>query len=174
MFSFIIKLFKSLNNNSHPGEIAHGVSCALLLGFLPKDNLLWYIVFIFCAFLRINKSAYGLMIIVFSFIAPFFDNFFDFIGYSVLTFSPFDSFFSFLIDIPFVSYTNFNNTIVMGALICGLVLYFPMYFISRLFVKIWRHTLAPKFKKLKIYKAILKLPLLNKISNLTKKIEDLK
>lgn len=174
MFQYIIKLFKSLNNNSHPGEIAHGVACSLLLGFMPKDNVLWYMIFVFCLFLRINKAAYGIMIIVFSLLAPLLDSIFDIIGYYVLTFPAFENFFSWLLDIPFVAFTNFNNTIVMGSLVSGIILYVPVYWLARLFVKIWRHTLAPKIRNSKIFKLIGKMPLVKKITDMSTKIEELR
>ncbi|NLM01368.1 MAG: TIGR03546 family protein [Treponema sp.] len=174
MLSFIIKLFKSLNNNSHPGEIAHAVSCALLLGFLPKNNLLWAIIFVFCSFLRINKAAYGIMIIFFSILTPLFDNFFDYFGYKILTFVPLENFFAKILDIPFVAFTNFNNSVVMGSLIFGIILYFPMYILTRLFINFWRKNIASKLLNLKFYKALLKLPIVQKISNLKEKVGEIK
>ena len=44
MLKFIVKLLKALNSNSHPGEIAHAVCLGMLLGFLPKDNIFWFII----------------------------------------------------------------------------------------------------------------------------------
>ena len=54
MFAPIVKLFKSLNTNSHPGEIAHAVAIGMVLGFMPKNNVLWYILFVCFLFIRIN------------------------------------------------------------------------------------------------------------------------
>lgn len=61
MISYIAKLLKSLNTNSHPGEIAHAVAIGVLLGFMPKDNALWYLLFVFflCTYEQRRLSAYG-------------------------------------------------------------------------------------------------------------------
>lgn len=158
--------FKALNNNSHPGEIAHAICTGMLLGFLPKDNVLWFILTIIFLFLRINKGAFLLSTIGFSLLAPVFDPLFDYFGYWVLTFEPITPFFSNLLEIPFLGFTKFNNSIVMGALLSSIILYIPLYFLSRLFLKFWRASLAPIVKKSKIVTILSKIPLIKKINEM--------
>lgn len=162
MLGFIVKFFKSLNTNSHPGEIAHAVSIAVILGFLPK-NFLWYILFAFFLFVRINKGALFLMILVTSACAFLLDPLFHAIGYKVLLLEPLKPFFAYLLNIPFVAFTRFNNTIVAGALVASLVLYIPVYIITRIFIKIWRNYLAPKIQQSKFIQALYKVPIIQKI-----------
>ena len=135
MIRYIVKMFRALNANANPGEIAHAFSIALLLGFLPKNNLLWYILFVFFLFVRINKGAYFLLLILFSMIASAADPIFNSVGYKILTFPALEGTFSALIEIPFVGFTRFNNTIVMGSLICGIILYVPVYIFGRFFAQ---------------------------------------
>jgi len=170
MLKKIISFFKSLNNNSHPGEIAHAAAIGVLLGLMPKNNALWYILFFFFMFVRINKAVYFIVILGMSACAYMADMFLDNIGYFVLTFEPLVPFYSFLLEIPFVAFTKFNNTVVMGGLIAGLVLYIPVYIFSRLLVKLWRTTLAPKISSSKIWLAIKKLPLLQKLLSISDEI----
>ena len=85
MLKFIVKFLKALNSNSHPGEIAHAVCLGMLLGFLPKDNIFWYIITVFVLFMRINKGALVLSTLGFSLLAPLFDSLFDSVGYWFLT-----------------------------------------------------------------------------------------
>ena len=75
-----------------------------------------------------------------------------------------------LLDIPFVAFTKFNNTVVMGSLVAGLVLYIPVYIISRLLVKLWRVVLAPKITASKLWVGIKKLPLIEKIISKSQEI----
>ena len=56
MLGYLLNLFKSLNSNSHPGEIAHGVALGVIMGMMPKDNALWYILFVFFFFIRIKRN----------------------------------------------------------------------------------------------------------------------
>ena len=56
MLKAIIKFFKALNSNVHPGAVAHAVCLGMILGFLPKTNALWYILTVFFLFVRINNK----------------------------------------------------------------------------------------------------------------------
>ena len=40
MIANIVKLFRALNSNSKPSEIANALCLGLILGFMPKNNLL--------------------------------------------------------------------------------------------------------------------------------------
>ena len=85
MVKFITNLLKALNANVNPAEIAHAFACGTILGLMPKDNLLWYLVFVFILFVRINKPAYLIMTLIGAAISPAFDGLFDTVGYAFLT-----------------------------------------------------------------------------------------
>ena len=63
-------MFKSLNANRAPGELAHAFALGMLLAFVPKGNLLWIFLFIFTFFLRINRGTLFLSIILGSIFIP--------------------------------------------------------------------------------------------------------
>lgn len=167
MLKFFVKLFNSINSNSNPGEIAHAVSIAMILGFMPKNNAFWYVLTVFFLFVRINKGALVLFTALFSLLAPSLDGIFDQLGYAILTIPQMQGFYAALIDIPFVAFTKFNNTIVMGALAGGLILYIPVYVISRLITFLWRNKLVPVLRKTKLVMFIKKMPLVQKISDIS-------
>ena len=87
----------------------------------------------------------------------------DAMGYQVLMFEPLVPVYRQLLEIPFVAYTKFNNTVVMGSLAAGLILYIPVYVLVRLLVKLWRTVLAPKITASKLWVGMKKLPLVEKI-----------
>ncbi len=163
MLKAIIKFLKAINKNSHPGEIAHAICCGMLLGFMPKNNALWYILFIAFLFMRIQKSAFVIFTFLFSLAAPYLDPAFDLIGYTVLKMDFLQPVFVFLIKIPLVGYTKFYNSIVMGSLLSSLLLYIPVYFIARLLVQLWRSKLVPLMRKTRFVKIASKLSLVSKI-----------
>ncbi|MCR5290379.1 MAG: TIGR03546 family protein [Treponema sp.] len=167
MIGYIVKLIKSLNANSNPGEIAHAVSIGILLGLMPKNNLLWYILFVFFLFVRINKGCYFIFMIIASLIAPVFDGIFDTIGYSILTLNALQPTFGMLLDIPFVGFTKFNNTIVTGSLCIGLIAYIPFYILFRVLIQVWRKTLANKFAQSKVSTMLYQIPIVGKILSLS-------
>lgn len=165
MLNYIINLLKALNSNAKPSQIANSFCIGLILGFMPKNNLLWYILLVFFAFVRINKTGYLIMILAGSLTASFLDPLFDTVGYAVLTFPKFQSFFMWLLDVPFVGFTKFNNTIVCGSLVLGILCYIPLFFIMLGIIHLWRKFIAQKFNDSKILKTIYKLPLLGKIAS---------
>lgn len=165
MIKKIVSLFKILNSNSKPGEIANAVCLGILLGFVPKNNVLWYILFIFFSFVRINKTAYFFVTLAMSFLAPALDGFFDNFGYAILTNEKFTPLFATLIDIPFVGFTKFNNTIVCGSVVFSLLIYIPLFIGLVFFIKLWRTKITALWNNSKIGQFFYKLPLAEKFRN---------
>ena len=116
--------------------------------------------FFFCLSESIREFFLSLLL-CFRFWLPCFNT----IGYKILTLPALEGFFSTLLEIPIVGFTRFNNTIVMGSFAASIVLYIPAYILGRLFVKLWRTTLAPKIRKNPVMKAFYKLPIVGKIKN---------
>ena len=65
-----------------------------------------------------------------------------------------------------MAFTHFNNTVVMGSFLCGLVLYVPFYFAGRGIVYLWRKYAASYLKNSKLMKVINKMPVVAKIASL--------
>lgn len=170
MLKYFVKMLKALNANSHPGELAHAFAFGMLLGFLPKTSVLWYLIFIVFLFLRINKGLFFLSIILGSLIAPLFDPLFDNIGYAVLTMPALENIFRSWLDVPFVAFTRFNNTIVAGSLVFSVIAYVPFYVLARFFVSFWRKVLQPSLVKNPVVKAFMKMPLVKKIAETAQKV----
>ncbi|MGP1523610.1 MAG: TIGR03546 family protein [Treponema sp.] len=171
MIAPVVKLFKALNTNSHPGEIAHAASIGILLGLVPKNNALWYILFVFFLFVRIHKGCLFLSILLGTLLAPLFDPLFDRLGYTVLTFEALKPAYGNLLEIPFVAFTEFNNTIVAGSLTVSLILYIPVYILARFLVFIWRKFIAPALSQNKLVQVLYKTPLIAKIAGLFTEVE---
>lgn len=166
MFKTIIRFLQALNSNHHPGEIAHAICLGMILGFLPKSNALWYIFTVFFVFMRVNKASLTIFTVLFSLLAPSLDPLFDTIGYKFLTLEPLVPFFSKILDIPFVGFTKFNNTIVSGSILFSIACYIPVYLLVRFFIKFWRTTLAPVVRKTKLIVFLSKIPLIKKIGEI--------
>src|SRR5574344_467950 len=166
MIKPVVNLVKALSTNTKPGEIAHAFACGILLGFMPKNNLLWSILFVFILFMRIQRSALTLSLILGVLIAPALDNCFDSVGWWILTREGAIPTYRYLLDIPFVAFTKFNNTVVMGSLACGIMAYIPLYWLCRGFIMLWRKYLANALNKWKVIKVIRNLPFVEKIAQI--------
>ncbi len=163
MLQLIAKFFKALNANSNPAEMGHALALGVMLGLMPKNNALWYLIFVFFMFVRIHKATYLIVLCVVSYFAWILDPVFASMGYSALTFKPLENIYALLVDIPFVGFTKFNNSVVMGSFLFALIAYLPFYFIGIAFVKFWRKNVAPHFIKSPLYKAVQNLPVIGKI-----------
>lgn len=165
MLSYIIKLLKALGANSKPSQIANSFCIGFILGVMPKNNLLWWLVFIFFMFVRINKAGYFIMMLLGAFISPYLDPTFHKIGEFVLTYEPLVPVYSKLLEIPFVGFTRFNNTIVCGSLVAGIIAYIPLYIFMLVFIWVWRKWIAPFFNRSKVVKMFFQLPLVRKLTS---------
>lgn len=165
MLSYIIKLLKALGANSKPSQIANSFCIGFILGVMPKNNLLWWLVFIFFMFVRINKAGYFIMMLIGAFVSPYLDPTFHKIGEFVLTYEPLVPVYSKLLEIPFVGFTRFNNTIVCGSLVAGIIAYIPLYIFMLVFIWVWRKWIAPFFNRSKVVKMFFQLPLVRKLTS---------
>lgn len=163
MFKYIKRLLKSLNANAHPGDIAHAVSLGLLLAFVPKGNLLWPFLFVLTLFIRMNKGAFFLSFILLSLVVPLADVFTERLGFFILSMKTLVPVYTAMYQTPFVGLTRFNNTMVAGGLIAGIMAYVPAYALSRLSVSSYRKYLQPKIAESKAYKLFCNLPLIKQI-----------
>ena len=99
-----------------------------------------------------------------------FDPTLDSIGWWFLHISFLQPVFANLLEVPFVRFTHFNNTIVAGAIVSGLILYIPLYWLSRLAIWGIRSKLIPVMRKTKFILALSKVPLIKKISKISAEV----
>lgn len=163
MFKYIKSFFTALNANANPGDIGYAVAAGFALALLPRNNLMWPLLFILFLFIRMNKGAFFLSLILLSFVTPLTDPLLDTVGALVLGASPLKGIFTVLYETPFVGLTLFNNTIVCGALVTALILFFPIDLLFVLLVKIYRNKLQHVIVSSKIYSVIVNLPLIKQI-----------
>jgi len=170
MIGLIAKLIVALNSNSRPGEMASAIAFGFLLALIPGGNLLWTLLFLLAFFLKHNMGSFFLSLLLFRLITPLFDPLLDSLGGSILEASFLNGIFTSLYNLPLLSYTSFNNTIVMGAFTAGVIMWFPLFLIFKTLVKLYRKKLAPKIADSKLVKALKKVPLLSKITRAVSKI----
>lgn len=165
MIKYISRLIKAMNANAHPGDIAHAVSLGLLLALTPKTNLLWAFLFFLILFIRINKGAFFLSLILFSFMVPFADVPVERLGYLALSWPFLEPAYTALYQTPFVGLTRFNNTMVTGGLLAGLIMYVPLYILVRILLTLYREKWQPAITGSKLFVIIMKMPLVRKLKS---------
>lgn len=149
------KFVKVLRSNASPNQIAWGFALGAILGLTPFWSLHNLFLIILIILLKINISAALLGLVLFGFIALLLDPLFHFLGFYVLVQIPFmESIWTTLYNLPIAPFSRFNNTVVMGSLLCSLILLVPNYFLFKIFVIRYRESWAEKIQKWKIVQVL--------------------
>jgi len=160
MVNAIVKLIKALNGNIKKSQIAAGIAWGVLLALIPAGNFYWVALFLISLFFHHNHGSKIFSMAVLKLFAPLLAPALDAFGWEVLHFSALQPLFTSMYNMPFVPFTKFNNTLVAGGIVGGAVLWLPVFGIFMFLVPVYRNTLAPKIRNLKIVKAVGKIPLL--------------
>jgi uncharacterized protein (TIGR03546 family) len=167
---WIATLIVAVNANNRVGEIAAGVSCALLLALIPSGNLLWFALFFFTLLLKINLAGELLFLALFKLLAPLADGLLHRLGALVLTWPLLERGFTTAYNLPILPLSRFNNTVVMGGVVAGLLLWIPVFLLFRLLVILYRRSLRDKIAGSRLIKALGRVPLLATIANAVRKV----
>lgn len=110
-----------------PRQVGLAIALGVVIGLVPKINLIALgLIFLLFA-LRINILAGLLTAAVFSWVGLLIEPALDHLGRCVLTLVPLQGLFAWLYELPYAPWTAFNNTVVMGALFLGALQFYPTY-----------------------------------------------
>lgn len=172
MLKGIAKLIAALNGNTGKAQIAAGFSWGLLLALIPAGNFFWILLFVISFMFKHHHGSKVLAMAVLKLFMPLlYPLAIDPLGWELLHIEALRNFYTTLYNTPFVVFTGFNNTLVMGGLAAGIVLFFPVFFLVNLLVPVYRNTLLPKIVKSKLFQGISKLGIVAKLIKLTAAFE---
>ncbi|MCK4908283.1 MAG: TIGR03546 family protein [Planctomycetes bacterium] len=151
---FIRKLFKILNGDISPHQIAAGIAFGAILGLTPVLSLHNLIVLLLICIIRVNVSSAIFSMAIFKLLGYVVDPYLSHpLGYLLLVKWEFlTPFWTTLYNLPLLPLTNFNNTVALGGLIISLVIFYPNLILSRKGVIAYRTSVQPKLEKMKIFK----------------------
>ena len=113
---------RALASDNSPGQLAAAFSLGLLIGLVPKGNLLAAALMLVLCVFRVNLGLGLLAAFVFSWIGVLLDPVADRLGYWLLTMPSLQSLWSQFFDLPVAPWTALNNSVVLGNFVIGLVL----------------------------------------------------
>lgn len=152
--SLLIKLFKALNANQYPGQIALSFVLGMILGLTPllfPHNLLTLaLIFI----LRVNLSAVIASTLFFSGLAYLLDPVFNQVGLWVLQLESLQPVLTEMYNNAFWRILHFNNSIVMGSVLTAYLLSLPAFFVFLMLVKAYRVRFLVWVNKFKIVRVL--------------------
>jgi uncharacterized protein (TIGR03546 family) len=167
MLKQIVKLIVALNGNAKRSQIAAGFAWGLLLGLVPVGNFFWIVLFLVSFFFKHNHGSKLLAMVIVKLLSPLIAPPLDLLGWEVLHIESLEPLYTSWYNMPFVPFTRFNNTLVAGGLVGGIVLFIPAFIVFFGLVALYRKTIARKLRESKLVKGIsaffAKIPFLNKI-----------
>lgn len=155
LLKLIQSLFKALNSEGTPTQVAAGIALGSIFGLTPllslHNAIMIAVVFLF------NVSVPGAIIgwLVFTPVGfaldPLFHSLGAFLLAEVQALSPL---WHAIYAMPVIPLTSFNNTVLLGSSVGWVVLAGPVFFLARWGVRKYRETLFERVQKTKVYRAV--------------------
>lgn len=139
-------------------QLALGVALGMVVGLVPKESLIPYALGCLLLLSTANLVTSAVSIFCFSWLGSLFDPISDRLGNYVLTFDLFEPTLAKLNELPIVPWTRFENTVVTGSLILGLILAIPVYRISYSLFERYGTPVANYFTRSRVGRLMLALP----------------
>ena len=122
---------KALLVDATPHQLALGLALGMLVGLVPKGNLLAMGLMVLLCSLRVNLSIGLMAAFVFSWADMILDPLTHAIGSSLLKNNSLRPLWTQMYDTAVLPWTDFNNTVVLGSFVLGVGLFAPVYLASR-------------------------------------------
>ena len=157
-------LLQAFVMESTPRQMSLGLAFGVLVGLVPKGNLLAIVLGTLLASTRVNLAIATLAIVLCSFAALVCDSLFDQVGGYILAQPALQGMWTEMANMPFMPWTNFNNTIVMGSFATGLVLLWPVYRLSHPLFEKYAEKIAQRARQWRWAKLVLGAEWANRIA----------
>lgn len=135
MFSHAIAMLRRITGallaSNAPGQLAAGFTIGMVIGLVPKGNLIALSLCVVLFSMRCNRAVGLLAAVLFSFAGPWTDPFAHRLGLVALDLNPLQATYASIFNLPFGPWLGFNNTVVTGSLLMAVYIAYPVYWISR-------------------------------------------
>lgn len=150
----IRSVVKALLSESSPRQLALGFAMGMVIGLVPKGNLIAVALMMILGASRVNVGVGMFSAFMFSWAGSMTDRWTHEIGLWLLELPQLQSFWTEAYNTPVVPWTDFNNTVVLGSLVLGLGLFVPVYFLSRPVFEKYTETVVARMKKYRATKLL--------------------
>ena len=125
------KIVRGLLAADAPPQLAAGFTLGMILGLVPKGNLIAVSLCVLLFSLRVNKGLALVAAVLFSFVSPWADAFSHKLGLVVLSAGSLQTVYASVFSLPLGPWIGFNNSVVTGSLLLGLYCSYPAYWVVR-------------------------------------------
>lgn len=157
-------LVRALVADNSPNQMAAGLALGLMIGLVPKGNLLAIGLMLLMGAVRVNLGVGMLTAFCVSWLGLLIDPLTHQIGGTLLRHPALQAVWTDCYSLPVLPWTKFNNTVVLGSFVLGIGLFLPAFFISRpLFAK-YTPDCAERLQKMKVGTALMGADLTAKLN----------
>lgn len=164
--SFLLKPLRqfagAMLGNDSPRQLATGVTLGMMLGLVPKGNLIAVALGLLLFGLKVNRSAGLVSAMLFTAIGSATDGFTHKLGKDVLETAWLQSTFAAIYDLPLGPWIGFNNTVVIGSLLLAIYLSYPCYWFSLCAFEAWQPRAAGILRRYRVTRVLFGLQLTTK------------
>jgi uncharacterized protein (TIGR03546 family) len=128
--SILRRTIQRLIGSSTPHQMAAGFALGMILGLVPKGNLIAVSLCAMLFGLRVHKGLAVAAAILFSLASPWADSFTHKLGAIVLAVDSLQPAYAWLYSLPLAPWLGFHNTVVTGSLLVGAYLAYPAYWLA--------------------------------------------
>ena len=124
------KLCRALLACNSSGQLAGGFALGMVIGLVPKGNLIALSLFVLLFSLRCNKGLAILAAVLFSLVTTWTDPVAHKLGVAALSVQPLQATYASIFQLPLAPWLGFNNTVTTGSLLLGLYFAYPVYWVG--------------------------------------------
>lgn len=148
-------LVRALIADNSPQQMALGLALGLMIGLVPKGNLIAISLMLVLSAVRVNLGVGMLTAFCTSWLGILVDPLTDQIGRFLLRHDALQPFWTELYSLPVLPWTKFNNTVVLGSFVLGLILFVPAWRISLPLFRKYTPDYAEQIQRLKVGQVLL-------------------
>ena len=135
MLSFVVSSFRStaqsLIASNSPGQIAAGFTLGMIIGVVPKSNLIALSLCVLLFSMRCNRVFGLIAAVLFSCVAMWTDPFAHKLGLYVLCAPSLQASYASMYSMPLGPWMGFHNTVVCGSLLMALYAAYPVFWVTK-------------------------------------------
>lgn len=142
--------FKALVTDNTPSQMALGFALGVVIGLVPKGNLIAISLMVVLGAIRVNLGMGMLAAFAFSWLGVVLDPLTHRIGHILLTTDSLVPYWTELRNQPMAPWTKFNNTIVLGSFVLGMTLLVPVFLLAKPVFHKYTPDWSERLKKFKL------------------------
>ncbi len=148
----LFDLFYALNSAEKSYQLSLALAFGAVGGFLPFFSLTTVLLFLAVFMINMPIGIFMVFMVFFASVGALLDPVFAVVGYEILTYGALNSFFTTLYNNPVALWFGFNHTITMGSVVVSVVLFYPLYLLSKFLFEKYRQLMQLGFENKKYLK----------------------